>query len=70
MYVTDVMDIAQRISGFRNRLEVALKVFMEEKLFTSKMKSGPKGDNNEMLDLECSTICSYFQTKIRSLKSK
>ena len=50
MYVTDVMDIAQRISGFRNRLEVALKVFMQkEKLSTSKMKSGAKEDNNEMI---------------------
>jgi len=50
MYVRGVMDIAQRISGFRNRLEVALKVFMQkEKLSTSKMKSGAKEDNNEMI---------------------
>ena len=57
----------------QTRIEMAKKVFMEkEKLFTCKMNL--ELENNEMLGLECSTMCSRdmdvdsdTQEKIRSL---
>jgi len=58
----------------QSRMKMAKKVFMEnKKLFTGKMNLELK-KNNEMLDLECSTVCSRDmdvdadrQNKIRSL---
>jgi len=48
------MDIANEI---RSRIEMAKKVSMEKKkLFTGKSET--KEENNEMLGLECSTVCS------------
>ena len=49
------MDIAREI---RNRIEIAKKVFMEKKkLFTGEMNLELK-ENNELLGLENSTVCS------------
>ena len=37
---------------------MAKKVFMEKKIVYRYNNSGTKEENNEMLGLECSTVCS------------
>jgi len=42
----------------QSRIEMAKKVFMEKRNCLQVKVSGTKEENNEMLGLECSTVCS------------
>ena len=50
------MDIARKRS--RAELRWRRKCLEKRKLFSGKSESGTKEENNEMLGLECSTVCS------------
>ena len=52
------MDNGYCMKEIQSRIEMAKKVFMEKRNCLQVKVSGTKEENNEMLGLECNTVCS------------